>query len=169
MLRERLAQLKVGRGTAAVEHARAAARPAQLLAEEMERRDPVAAGDEQRLVAGRRRGERPPEGAEALREIPGGQRGQRARARADRLEEEAERPLDGIDGEDRERAAQGRLGGRAGLDHDELARAGRVRHLRMPDGEEDVRAVEGSTRDDHGVAIDGRRHPLAIITRGPAD
>jgi hypothetical protein len=46
----------------------------------VERRDAVAAGDEERLVPGRRRGERPAQRAQALREIAGRERGQRARA-----------------------------------------------------------------------------------------
>ena len=78
--REGLAHLEVGGGAAAVEDARAAARAEQLFAEEVEGRDAVAAGDEQRLVPGRRRGERPAQRAQALREVAGGERGQRARA-----------------------------------------------------------------------------------------
>jgi len=77
----------------------------------MERRDPVTAGDEQRLLIGRGRGEGPAQRAQALREIAWRERGQRAGARADRLQEQAKRLRGGVDGEDREGPAQGRLGG----------------------------------------------------------
>jgi hypothetical protein len=91
----------------------------------VEGRDAVAAGNEERLVAGRRRGERPAQQAQALRETARGEGGQGARAGADRLQEQAEGVGPWIDGEDRERPPQRRLRGGASLDHHELARAPR--------------------------------------------
>jgi hypothetical protein len=120
-------------------------------------------------VPGRRRRERAAQRAQALREVAGREGGQRARARADGLQEQAEGLRRGIDGEDREGPPQRRLRGSAGLDHHELAGAGRARDLRVAHGEDHVRAVERLTRDQHGVPIDGRRgrHPFAMISRRP--
>src|SRR5206468_10576320 len=93
--------------------------------------------------------------------------GQRARARPDRLHEEVERARGGVHGEDRERPAQRRLRGGAGLDHHELPGPSRTRDLLVAEREEDVGALERPPQHQLGLAICGRGsvHPPAMIAR----
>ena len=127
---EPVAELQVGGGAPAVEDPAASPRPSQLLAEQPEGRDSVAARHHHRLGAGGGRGEGPAQRAQALGRLALAERAEGAAAVAHRLDEERERLAARVDGQDREGPAQRRLGGGAGLDHHELAGPGLARRLR---------------------------------------